>query len=334
MLAAIACGLADPAAGPRFALGTFSESGTSFTEPHFAATAGTSGADMPLTRLVAAAVASPGRAAALRQLVLNLRDDEVAASNALAPGGPLPVLLARDQSGEATEAESSGEEMVGSEDEGAEGPDAERPPDLWKQAATALLQGLLEHGDGAGESAGRGTTLLQRWLLGAEAAAAAGIGAAESGDRVPQQTMPPEKLLESPAWDAAEGLVAHLATATGLEEPTGLALADILTTLAPPTDGAVGTLHADPRSSFFSSAMQRTLKLLRVLTTGRKGYHEEHDAGTSADPKTCPELCTYSTSGSTFQVQHWYNCFTCGLQADKGCCTACALQCHAGHDIQ
>ena len=28
-----------------------------------------------------------------------------------------------------------------------------------------------------------------------------------------------------------------------------------------------------------------------------------------------------------------YMCYTCGLQETKGCCSACAAVCHAGHDL-
>jgi hypothetical protein len=31
--------------------------------------------------------------------------------------------------------------------------------------------------------------------------------------------------------------------------------------------------------------------------------------------------------------QHWYNCYTCGLMWDRGCCRVCALLCHEGHDV-
>ena len=34
-----------------------------------------------------------------------------------------------------------------------------------------------------------------------------------------------------------------------------------------------------------------------------------------------------------YHGQHWYNCYTCGLVWEKGCCTLCALVCHDGHDV-
>ena len=45
-----------------------------------------------------------------------------------------------------------------------------------------------------------------------------------------------------------------------------------------------------------------------------------------------PEVCTYVTDND-FQDQHWYNCGTCGLVGDKGCCSLCAVVCHSGHDV-
>ena len=42
-----------------------------------------------------------------------------------------------------------------------------------------------------------------------------------------------------------------------------------------------------------------------------------------------PRACSYSMKRG-FHGQHWYNCYTCGLTWDKGCCTLCALVCHAG----
>ena len=44
-------------------------------------------------------------------------------------------------------------------------------------------------------------------------------------------------------------------------------------------------------------------------------------------------ICTYVKGGDEFSVQHWYNCYTCGLHWDKGCCGLCARVCHKGHDV-
>lgn len=45
-----------------------------------------------------------------------------------------------------------------------------------------------------------------------------------------------------------------------------------------------------------------------------------------------PICCSYVLD-KDFHGQHWYNCYTCGLVNDKGCCTLCAIVCHQGHDI-
>ena len=50
------------------------------------------------------------------------------------------------------------------------------------------------------------------------------------------------------------------------------------------------------------------------------------------DTKKYPQTCSYVLQ-SGFYGQHWYNCYTCNLVWDKGCCTLCALSCHRGHDI-
>jgi Putative zinc finger in N-recognin (UBR box) len=45
-----------------------------------------------------------------------------------------------------------------------------------------------------------------------------------------------------------------------------------------------------------------------------------------------PESCTYA-SDNDFRDQHWYNCGTCGLVGDAGCCSLCAVACHQGHEL-
>ncbi len=44
-------------------------------------------------------------------------------------------------------------------------------------------------------------------------------------------------------------------------------------------------------------------------------------------------ICTYVESSGDFVEQHWYNCFTCGLVGEKGCCSVCVKVCHAGHSV-
>ena len=43
--------------------------------------------------------------------------------------------------------------------------------------------------------------------------------------------------------------------------------------------------------------------------------------------------CSFVETGEGFTEQHWYNCYTCGLLWDKGCCSLCARVCHQGHDV-
>lgn len=43
--------------------------------------------------------------------------------------------------------------------------------------------------------------------------------------------------------------------------------------------------------------------------------------------------CSFVETGGDFKEQHWYNCYTCGLLWDKGCCSLCAVVCHKDHDV-
>jgi Putative zinc finger in N-recognin (UBR box) len=52
----------------------------------------------------------------------------------------------------------------------------------------------------------------------------------------------------------------------------------------------------------------------------------------SMSTKECLSSCTHNTR-KDYHEQHWYNCNTCKLVWDKGCCTLCALVCHKGHDV-
>lgn len=46
-----------------------------------------------------------------------------------------------------------------------------------------------------------------------------------------------------------------------------------------------------------------------------------------------PEKCSFAINND-FHDQHWYNCYTCGLTSDKGCCSLCTIVCHQGHDVE
>ena len=51
----------------------------------------------------------------------------------------------------------------------------------------------------------------------------------------------------------------------------------------------------------------------------------------SSDSKL--RACTFVETGGEYSEQHWYNCYTCGLVWEKGCCSLCAQICHKGHDV-
>jgi hypothetical protein len=44
-------------------------------------------------------------------------------------------------------------------------------------------------------------------------------------------------------------------------------------------------------------------------------------------------VCTYAEHGSSYFLQRWYHCNTCGLVGSLGCCQVCAGHCHRGHDV-
>jgi len=44
-------------------------------------------------------------------------------------------------------------------------------------------------------------------------------------------------------------------------------------------------------------------------------------------------VCTYSCTGPQYAVQEWFQCFTCNLAGNQGCCSVCARICHAGHQV-
>jgi len=67
------------------------------------------------------------------------------------------------------------------------------------------------------------------------------------------------------------------------------------------------------------------------------GDSEREEATTSSDRRGSLDmssgLCTFITSGESFQEQHWYFCYDCNLVASRGCCSNCAKTCHVGHRI-
>ena len=54
------------------------------------------------------------------------------------------------------------------------------------------------------------------------------------------------------------------------------------------------------------------------------------------EEKKDPDLCTYLKTGSSFLVQEYFLCHTCGLDEKKHkvVCKVCVKSCHAGHDVK
>ena len=68
-----------------------------------------------------------------------------------------------------------------------------------------------------------------------------------------------------------------------------------------------------------------------MASGGEEGRLEAAVANPHFDPNH--NLCTYITGKGQFDEQHWYNCFSCDLHWDKGCCSLCVRVCHKGHDV-
>jgi hypothetical protein len=55
--------------------------------------------------------------------------------------------------------------------------------------------------------------------------------------------------------------------------------------------------------------------------------------GRSVSDANKANMCTFTSTGSNFEKQHWYHCYTCGLTNSEGCCSVCVRRCHAGHVV-
>jgi len=44
-------------------------------------------------------------------------------------------------------------------------------------------------------------------------------------------------------------------------------------------------------------------------------------------------ICTYTLTGTNYQNQTYYRCYTCSSKQNQGCCEACKDICHAGHSL-
>jgi len=111
-------------------------------------------------------------------------------------------------------------------------------------------------------------------------------------------------------------------------------------------DAAVATLAADEPAEPESGG--RTLPELWGRLIGSEENHlrerilwasgnaeNETDTDSLAEDRLniSSGLCTFVTSGESFQEQHWYFCYDCNLVASRGCCSNCAKTCHAGHRV-
>ena len=110
-------------------------------------------------------------------------------------------------------------------------------------------------------------------------------------------------------------------------------------------DAAVATLAVD-RPSGEESARNTLPQLWGRLVAQDEGNRDRlrdrillphDDTNDGAEPNDMMDvssgLCTFVTSGESFQEQHWYFCYDCNLVASRGCCSNCAKTCHSGHRV-
>jgi len=71
---------------------------------------------------------------------------------------------------------------------------------------------------------------------------------------------------------------------------------------------------------------------IRELKTPISGDGQDTETADLDAHSSLPTSCSH-TKDDDFHDQHWYNCSTCKLVDDKGCCTLCALICHKDHDV-
>ena len=110
-------------------------------------------------------------------------------------------------------------------------------------------------------------------------------------------------------------------------------------------DAAVATLAVD-RPSGEESARNTLPQLWGRLVAQDEGNRDRlrdrillphDDTNDGAEPNDMMDvssgICTFVTSGESFQEQHWYFCYDCNLVASRGCCSNCAKTCHSGHRV-
>jgi len=44
--------------------------------------------------------------------------------------------------------------------------------------------------------------------------------------------------------------------------------------------------------------------------------------------------CTYLQTKETYLIQEWFECETCNLVGNLGCCVSCLRTCHIGHTVK
>ena len=109
--------------------------------------------------------------------------------------------------------------------------------------------------------------------------------------------------------------------------------ADIVTIDTKPIK-SVSKFFAFVRS--LSDALKPTSKNRQPIRSSESSSKNDESTGARKSgqpvPMEMPRTCSFAQR-SGFHAQHWYNCYTCGLVWDKGCCTLCAVVCHRGHDV-
>ncbi|KAL7543894.1 hypothetical protein ACHAXR_013387, partial [Thalassiosira sp. AJA248-18] len=120
----------------------------------------------------------------------------------------------------------------------------------------------------------------------------------------------------------------------------------IVSLLQPTGENGVAQGYVDTAKNYFEFIAslddlvnQRSSPSITHATTTTLSSRAEsslNQGGTSVTLKNgeeVPRTCSFVETGEGFTEQHWYNCYTCGLLWDKGCCSLCARVCHKGHDI-
>ncbi len=104
----------------------------------------------------------------------------------------------------------------------------------------------------------------------------------------------------------------------------------------PSTDDDVVDL--DVVTNFFSfvkdfrDAFQKKDGIVKINVDKVQNEVDIQESRKAQSAMTLATRCSF-VEKTGYHGQHWYNCYTCGLVWEKGCCTLCALVCHKGHDV-